>query len=380
MEEVKKTIGDSWNYVMVPSIGLSGGIIVLWNIALADFVVRDLSSQCIIGDLSIFNNGKWRVAAIYGNKDLYKRRELWNKLEVHSNEETPMVIGGDFNCLNSSEDKRGGRKFHFSKGPKEMEAFITNNDYQHLARIASDHSPIVLNFLEHKSSKSKCLKFEDVWTSYPAALSVVKNEWKKSYSGSNAQILNYKFKRVLKALFFWSKAKLKNLNLLKENLLEQIMDLQNKESNNGWLSKEEYWTLKTKIFELNSTMDRLDSLWKQRAKAKWLKEGDTNSKFYHAFASARRSLNKIVKIKNDDGVVIEEPNQIEEVIISFLKNKWRQRNSSLEGWPHPKAILNDREKAWLTRYFSVTKFEVVLKQLGANVAPACDGITYSFIK
>ncbi|KAI0492242.1 hypothetical protein KFK09_026511 [Dendrobium nobile] len=202
------------------------GIIVLWNIALTDFAVRDLSSQCIIGDLSIFNNDKWRVATIYGNKDLYKRRELWNKLEVHSKEETRKVIGGDFNCLNSSEDKRRERKFHFSKGPKEIEVFITNNDYhevrfigprftwcnnkeggarilerldrcflnslalnssnhlivRNLARIASDHSPIVLNFLEHKSSKFKCLKFEDVWTSYPAALSVVKNEWKKSCS------------------------------------------------------------------------------------------------------------------------------------------------------------------------------------------------------
>jgi len=119
---------------MVPSIGLSCGIIVLWNMSLANFFVLELSSQCIIGDLSIYKKIKWRVASVYGNKDLYKRRELWNKLEVHSTEETPMVIGGDFNCLTSSEDKRRRKKFQFSKGPKEMEAFFTNNDY-HEVRV-----------------------------------------------------------------------------------------------------------------------------------------------------------------------------------------------------------------------------------------------------
>ncbi|XP_020693670.1 uncharacterized protein LOC110107682 [Dendrobium catenatum] len=402
MKEVKMLIREGWDYVMVPSNGLSGGIIALCNTNLTEFSLLEFSSQCIIGDLSVCNKNKWRVALVYGNKDLYKRRDLWNILDLHSSNELPMVIGGDLNCLTSREDK---------KGPKEMEAFFANNDYhdvrfigprftwcnnndggarnlerfdscflnsmalnssnhlvvRHRARIASYHCPVIINFLELKSSNSMFIKFEDVWTSYSAALAVVKNEWNKSFLGSQSQIFNSKFKRVLKALFFWSKTKLKNLILLKDNLMEEILNLQTKESNTGWLTEEKCWILKAKGFELNSNMARLNTWWKQRAKVKWMEDGDNNSKFFHAFSSARRSLNKIVKIKDNDGVVLKEPNQIEGVLIQFFRNKWRQRICNMEGWPLPRSVLNEDDKSWLAREFSLIEIEVVLKQLGGNL-------------
>lgn len=39
--------------------------------------------------------------------------------------------------------------------------------------------------------------------------------------------------------------------------------------------------------------------WQQRAKAFWLSEGDTNSKFFHAYASARKKANRIHNLRND---------------------------------------------------------------------------------
>ncbi|XP_020700305.2 uncharacterized protein LOC110112427 [Dendrobium catenatum] len=114
---------------MISSNGLSGGIIVLWDTNVAVFNMIDSSNQCIIGDLLFNNNNKWRVAAVYANKECSKRRELWDKLAIHSSVEDPMVVAGDFNCLTSREDKKGGRRFKFTQGPKEMEAFFTINDF-----------------------------------------------------------------------------------------------------------------------------------------------------------------------------------------------------------------------------------------------------------
>ena len=40
--------------------------------------------------------------------------------------------------------------------------------------------------------------------------------------------------------------------------------------------------------KLSQLIAQEDSYWKQRAKILWLKVGDTNSKFFHAFTNVRK--------------------------------------------------------------------------------------------
>lgn len=44
--------------------------------------------------------------------------------------------------------------------------------------------------------------------------------------------------------------------------------------------------------------------WQQRAKAFWLKEGYTNSKYFHAHATSRKELIRIQFLKNNDGIAV----------------------------------------------------------------------------
>ncbi|KAI0486590.1 hypothetical protein KFK09_029338 [Dendrobium nobile] len=228
------------------------------------------------GELDIPLMGRWRITTIYGRKDVYKIRELWNGLEPHISTDGPMVIGGDFNCLLSKEDKKEGRRFLFSMGPKDKRSFMTTNDLhelgyvgpmftwsnnkkrmdrimerldrmivnsnaininqhlvvKHLPRIASDHCPILLNLFDQLQKKSS-IKFEDIWVSYQTSYAVVEKAWKKKDTDSVNNILNYKLKRTFKSLFFWRKAKLKNLNQLKDTLKLEILQLQIKEAEVG---------------------------------------------------------------------------------------------------------------------------------------------------
>ncbi|XP_020673576.1 uncharacterized protein LOC110093128 [Dendrobium catenatum] len=328
-KDVDLLIGPDWDFFHVPSDGLSGGLLVLWKANFVRFHIVEFCSQFILGDLDIPNKGILSIASIYGKKDVYKRRRIWERLEVHSSKDLPMVLGGDFNCILSKDDKREGKRFLFSLGPKEMKSFLAVNDFhevgfvgskftwcnnkkggdrilerldrcflnsvalnsphrllvRHLARISSDHCPVVLNLMVQNSAK-KFLRFEEVWASNKASMAVIKGTWRKEVDGSFSQILNLKMEKTLKNLYYWSKAKHISLVKLKEDLLKIIENLQTKEANEGALSEEESWLLKVKVGELNSTLAKLDTWWRQRAKVKWLVEGDRNSRFFQAYASA----------------------------------------------------------------------------------------------
>ncbi|KAI0503826.1 hypothetical protein KFK09_014769 [Dendrobium nobile] len=315
--------------------------------------------------------------------------------------------------------KRGGkerRKFLFNLGTKEMKSFISCNDLhevscvgpkftwcnnkkgaerilekmdrclvnsaafnsphrlmeRHLARIASDHSPILLNLLNFSSPARKVFRFEEVWTSIPASKTIVRESWRRKAQGDPSQALNQKMKRTLRNLLYWSKAKFKELRLSKEELKVDILIFQEKEADGGELSEDEQWKLKAKIEELNTVLARINTTWRQRAKIKWLMDGDTNSRFFQAFASARMNLNYIHNIKNEQGDLVEDQKEIKVVLFQFFNNKWEDRVCILNGWPVPVNTLEEVDKEFLNRRFSIEELEKVIKELRGNIAPGQD--------
>lgn len=52
-----------------------------------------------------------------------------------------------------------------------------------------------------------------------------------------------------------------------------------------------------------------ETFWQQRAKAFWLKDGDINSKYFHAAATSKREANRIRKLHDENGNVFEEPSE-----------------------------------------------------------------------
>ncbi|XP_020688923.1 uncharacterized protein LOC110104242 [Dendrobium catenatum] len=348
----------------------------------------------ILGLLNVAGKGEWKIASVYGSTNMFDKRKLWLDLEKHCTGILPMLIGGDFNCVMSQEEKRGGKRFVLSQGSKDFSNFLIQNDLhdvktigpkftwcnnkignarilekldrclinscaldiihvavvKHLSRVASDHCPLLLNVFKPVEF-NRIIRYEEVWAYYFGATALVRKIWSKECRGDPASALNVKFKRTLKALYYCSKAKFKNLNSLRDKLKDEISGIQLEESD-GELSADKLQVLRFKINELNVTLARLNTWWRQRAKAKWMEEGDCNSSFFHAFANSRRSSNWINHIKTVDGTLSEEEDVIRKTFSDYFRRKWQHRRCSLEGWPSPLETICEREQNLLDADFS----------------------------
>ena len=54
-----------------------------------------------------------------------------------------------------------------------------------------------------------------------------------------------------------------------------------------------------------------ETLWGEKSIIRWLKEGERNTKFFHRTTIARRTHNKILKIRDQDGIERESHKEIE---------------------------------------------------------------------
>ncbi|XP_020682339.1 uncharacterized protein LOC110099497 [Dendrobium catenatum] len=133
--EFKLFLGDKWDYFLYSAEGLSGGIMTCWRNDIASFIVKEANSQVVIGELSIAKNGTRCIATVYGNKNYFMRIYLRSSLEMIANIKNPAIIGGGFNYLLSQYDKKGGKKIIYSTGTHDMYSFISNCDFNEVGIV-----------------------------------------------------------------------------------------------------------------------------------------------------------------------------------------------------------------------------------------------------
>lgn len=97
-------------------------------------------------------------------------------------------------------------------------------------------------------------------------------------------------------LRWWNKEELGDRNKKLEKLINELKEV--KKQNQHYEDGEQIRSLEKKIDAL--LLDE-EIYWKQRSRADWLREGDKNTKFFHAKASSRKRKNKIWGIVDEDG-------------------------------------------------------------------------------
>ncbi len=175
-----------------------------------------------------------------------------------------------------------------------------------LPRITSDHYPILLSTGGKGQRTEKIFRFEEAWLKCEDFVTSVPSRW--SEVGDNRSgVLNFtaKLRHCRKRIKNWCASHFYSVREAKKSLSREILDPDRAEEREGLSSTLFDRRIALKC-ELTKVLEDEESIWKARAKLNWLKEGDGNTKFFHALANCRRRCNTIGTIADDGTRYVRE--------------------------------------------------------------------------
>ncbi|XP_027169490.1 uncharacterized protein LOC113769223 [Coffea eugenioides] len=347
------------------------------------------------------------------------REALWQQLGEVCPQGMPAIFLGDFNVIVGANEKKGGRPFRaresepflsFMEGAeltdlgfsgsqftwcnnrwgramvwKCLDRVLVNQDWlslgvnttvAHLNRVASDHSPLLLSCSLAMGGAPKSFRFLDVWRSHADFHNVVRQAWKEECDGRPIRVLLAKLKAVKQALRTWNKETFCNIfDRVKEDeatVLALERSLEECPSGEG-----EFQLLRAQG-ALKMSLLREAAYWRQKARLRWLREGDANSKFFHAQVKQRRARSFIHRMKDTNGVWTEEPSRIEEMATTFFADILSQPGhgpmdlSMLEVIP---SVITVQDNMELQQFPTEEEVKAVVFQLDGGSSPGPDGFT-----
>ncbi|XP_070045606.1 uncharacterized protein [Nicotiana tomentosiformis] len=274
-----------------------------------------------------------------------ERLELWDNLYYLALDmELPWMVGGDFNVILSEEEKIRGQPVYppeyedfafcvnscglFDTGYKgspftwwngrsnsecifkRLDQIFVNQQFnslfptievEHLIRIGSNHTPLLMNCGEDSMHFVKPFKFLNFWTTHDSFKEVVQQNWVADFVGDPFLMFKQKLKRVKTTLSHWSKITLgdifkqlairEDIVLIKEMLFEEEPTTENK------------IILQQAQVELKGYLSIEEHYWKQKSGMNWFAEGDRNTKYFHNHVNGKRQKLQLKRIQNTKGAV-----------------------------------------------------------------------------
>ncbi len=315
--------------------GSRGGLITAWNPSLFEcvdgwtgrFTINSVLKRRMDGAIFMISN-------IYGpTSGAVDRGAFFQELrEIGSRRQGAWALMGDFNITLSTSDKNGppsrtadilrfrevvndlevmdlpiyNKRFTWTNGrpaptlvrldrafiSREWQLWFLRSTLRALPRPRSDHNPILLTAFSFMPS-SPIFRLEAFWLRHPGARQLVASTWDSpSLDLDPARNFKAKLEAVAGALKVWSAGLSSSLSRQSDECLKWIEWLDRAEEHRHLLSTE--WSLRVRLkIRFDEISLQMETKWRQRARVRWLKEGDANTRYFHLRASARKSKNFI---------------------------------------------------------------------------------------
>ena len=408
------------NMLAVDSVGKGGGLALLWKAGMG-IEIQNYSTRHINVVVASNSSTPWTFTGFYGHPEAHKRIEAWFLLKhLKSLALGPWLCAGDFNEIIDQTEKIGGRQrpnylmenfkstLEFCglyevecKGPRctwnngrEGEQFLMEKLDRVMANHAwhtrysnveasldvaafSNHLPIFINIAGNKMMRRKRsgFRFEANWGENQECREVIKKVQRvKNLDHGSWRSVKEKLNNSKRNLKQWQRVNGRHIGQEIKTLSEQLLEAQaGKEDVDSVLIQKLHAELITKQKEE-------DLYWRQRAKENWIKDGDQNTRFFHASANQKKKASVITAIKDEQGRNWETEDQIGEAFIQYFQNLFttsgpRQMHNVLaEVDRRVSRSMNDA----LLKDFTVEEEGAALQQMAPLKAPGPDGFSACF--
>jgi len=134
------------------------------------------------------------------------------------------------------------------------------------------------------------------------------------------------------------------------------------------------------LAELRSNNLSQEAIYQQKARIKWLKQGDLNTKYFHSTIKWRRARNGFNGVR-DNGVWYENQGVVKDKVRMYFKGRF-SGDDRLSVKLHNACFnkITEEDNIWLVGRISDEEVKEAVWSCGSDKSPRPDGFNFSFIK
>lgn len=221
----------------------------------------------------------------------------------------------------------------------------------------------------------------NAWLSHPSFKDVVEKSWRDAdIIGWGSYVFKEKLKRLKEALKMWNRDHFGSIDTKISLLRKEIKDLDERDDL-GRLSEEEAIRRREIMAQLLLQLNNKKSLLSQKARLRWLREGDVNSKTFHRAINYRRNINRLMGLEIR-GDWIDDPRKVKEAVREHFQNLFARRTSNMVELPEDlfENRLSVADGDLLIRPFSVEEIRQAVWDCEGDKSPGPDGFSMIFYR
>lgn len=195
--------------------------------------------------------------------------------------------------------------------------------------------------------------------------------------GKHYYVIKEKFKMLKEGLRRWNREVFGIKDLHIDNIVKELNEVERIAVEGGSPKVEHKKALSAEFWQ---ELHMKESILAQKARAKWIAEGDSNTWFFHACIRGNRRRTQLLKVRVDDqwiddvqGVKVAVKNHFE---LGFREEVFKR--PTLEGVCFKQVSLE--ENKMLVAPFTVDEIKEVVWECDGNKSLGPDGFNFNFIK